>query len=119
MAEELSGWEATLGIIRPQRSFEQIVELITDRIDPELTAPMANGDVVREAARLHEETVSTLCSYTDDQLHNTVRFSGRTRTMMELLWAWYAYRAYHIGNIDLRQSNTRAPNFFHTLLRAA
>jgi GntR family transcriptional repressor for pyruvate dehydrogenase complex len=32
MAEAQSAWEAKLGIIEPQRTFEQIVELITDRM---------------------------------------------------------------------------------------
>lgn len=37
--------------------------------------------------------------------------------MMELLWATFAHRAYHLGNIDiyLRQADTLAPNFFHSL----
>ena len=34
---------------------------------------------------------------------------------MGFLWAIYAHRAYHLGNIDiyLRQSDTKAPDFFH------
>ena len=37
--------------------------------------------------------------------------------MMELLWAMYAHRAYHLGNIDiyLRRSDTPAPNFFSSI----
>lgn len=85
--------------------------------DPALTARLANGNLVREAARLHEDTIKTLRSFTDVQLRKTIRFSDRKWTMMELLWAMYAHRAYHLGNIDiyLRQTDTPAPNFFHSL----
>ncbi|OFZ86121.1 MAG: hypothetical protein A2V78_00260 [Betaproteobacteria bacterium RBG_16_64_18] len=85
--------------------------------DPALAARLVNGDLVREAAIAHEEAMTTLRSFTDAQLQKTVRFSGRTWTMMEFLWAMYAHRAYHLGNIDiyLRQSDTPAPNFFNSI----
>ena len=85
--------------------------------DPVLTARLANGDLVREAARLHEESMTNLRSFADVQLQKTIRFSDRTWTMIELLWAMYAHRAYHLGNIDiyLRQSDTPAPNFFSSI----
>ena len=83
--------------------------------DPDLTAKLTSGDFVGEAAKLHEESVRTLRGYTDEQLRKTVRFADRTWTVMGFLWALYAHRAYHLGNIDiyLRQSNTPAPSYFH------
>ncbi len=95
--------------------------LVPNPSDPVLTAKLANGDFVREAAELHEDTMRALRSYTDDQLRKTIRFSERTWTMMEFLWTMYAHRSYHLGNIDiyLRQSDTLAPNFFHALPEAA
>lgn len=81
---------------------------------PELIAQLANGDLVPEARKLHDESVRTLRSYTDQDLQKTVRFADRTWTLMGFLWALYAHRSYHLGNIDiyLRQSDTPAPNFF-------
>ena len=39
---------------------------------------------------------------------------GRTWSVMGFLWAAYAHRAFHIGNIDiyLRQADVVAPEFF-------
>jgi len=88
--------------------------LIPLPIRPELNAQLANGDLLGEAGKLHDESLRTLRSLTDDDLRKTVRFADRTWTVMGFLWALYAHRSYHLGNIDiyLRQSDTPAPNFF-------
>ena len=81
---------------------------------PDLTEQLASGELLAEAARLHAEAEQTLRGFTDEDLAKTVRFAERTWTVMGFLWALYAHRSYHLGNIDiyLRQSDTPAPNFF-------
>lgn len=78
------------------------------------SSPAASGELLAEAARLHAEAEQTLRGFTDEDLAKTVRFAERTWTVMGFLWALYAHRSYHLGNIDiyLRQSDTPAPNFF-------
>jgi uncharacterized damage-inducible protein DinB len=84
--------------------------------DPELTARLASGDVVIEAAKLHQEDMSRLRSYDDDVLRKTVRFAGDDTiwSVMGFLWSLYAHRAYHLGNIDIyiRQADVPAPDFY-------
>lgn len=81
---------------------------------PDVVERLTNGDLVAEVARLHEASEQTLRGLDDQALAKTVRFADRTWTVMGFLWAMYAHRAYHLGNIDmyLRQSDTPAPNFF-------
>lgn len=81
---------------------------------PDLTERLTTGELAAEVARLHQESEQALCALGDEDLAKTVRFADRTWTVMGFLWAMYAHRAYHLGNIDmyLRQSDTPAPNFF-------
>jgi hypothetical protein len=82
----------------------------------DVTAHLSSGDVVAEAAKLHQEDMSRLRSYDDDVLRKTVRFAGDDTiwSVMGFLWSLYAHRAYHLGNIDIyiRQADVPAPDFY-------
>lgn len=80
----------------------------------DLTQQLTNGDLATEVAQLHNESEKVLLTMSDQDLAKKIRFADRTWTVMEFLWAMYAHRAYHLGNINiyLRQSDTPAPNFF-------
>jgi len=83
--------------------------------NPELTAQLMRGDFVGEAMKLHQGNMRILDTFTEDDLRKSIHFSDCTWSTMGFLWAIYAHRAYHLGNIDiyLRQSDTKAPDFFH------
>lgn len=72
-------------------------------------------DFVGEAMKLHQANMRILDTFTEDDLRKRIHFSDCTWSTMGFLWAIYAHRAYHLGNIDiyLRQSDTKAPDFFH------
>lgn len=89
--------------------------IISTPRNPDLTARLMCDDFVAEAMKLHRGNMQTLDTFTDDDLRKSICFSDCTWSAMGFLWAIYAHRAYHLGNIDiyLRQSGTRAPDFFN------
>ena len=58
--------------------------------------------------------MAAFAALSQSQLDKHVVWVGRTWTVMGFLWAIYAHRAFHIGNIDtyLRQADVVAPEFF-------
>lgn len=84
--------------------------------DPDLSARIAQGDLIGNAARLHEEDMRRLQSYDSATLNKSVRFAGdrTTWSVMGFLWSLYGHRAYHLGNIDIyvRQAGIAAPDFY-------
>lgn len=69
----------------------------------------------REVARaMHRENMQSIQALQPADLNKKVVFAGRTFTGLGMLWAMYAHRAFHLGNIDiyLRQSDHIAPDFF-------
>lgn len=82
--------------------------------DPELTDRLAAGDFRIEVMRLHDANLAALRELPDSALDRSVSYTGRTFTGMGFLWAMYAHRSYHLGNIDIymRQGRCSPPNFF-------
>ncbi len=87
--------------------------------NPELSAKLESGDFVGGAMKMHGENMRVLGAFTDQQLRKTVRVADSAWSVMDFLWAMYAHRSYHVGNLDiyLRQSDTAAPDFFQSWLR--
>lgn len=77
---------------------------------------MLNAPDWREQAKkLHEENLRNLReNITPEHLQRTIFFADHEYTGMGLLWAIYAHRSFHLGNIDIyvRQSDTISPDFF-------
>ena len=88
--------------------------------DPELTARLGSGDIVANAMAIHKGNMELLRGFTEDILEKHVHFVDQRWTVMGLLWAIYAHRTFHLGNIDiyLRQCNVAAPEF-HPVTTAA
>lgn len=82
--------------------------------NPDLSAQLAAGDFVARCASLHGENMKILRGFDAAQLKKRITFAERQWSVMGFLWAVYAHRSYHLGNIDiyLRQSDTAAPDFF-------
>ncbi|MFT3821397.1 MAG: DinB family protein [Rubrivivax sp.] len=81
----------------------------------DLEQTLAASDWRGEARRMHAQNMARLRSaYTPAHLRKTVHFADHRYSGMGLLWAMYAHRAFHLGNIDiyLRQTDTVAPDFF-------
>ena len=72
------------------------------------------GDFQEIAHRTQKTIMSSFAALTPAQLEKKVVWAGRTWSVMGFLWAAYAHRAFHIGNIDiyLRQADVVAPEFF-------
>lgn len=83
--------------------------------DAQLTAKLSAGDFVAACSQMHHENMKILQEFDQATLNKRVSFVDRKWTVMGFLWAIYAHRSYHLGNIDiyLRQTNTPAPDFFH------
>ena len=81
---------------------------------PELTKRISTGDYRAQAMQLHEANMATLESLPDEVMQKFVSYTGRTFTGMGFLWAMYAHRSYHLGNIDIymRQGERKPPDFF-------
>ena len=79
-----------------------------------LQEEFANGDFQEIAHRTQKTIMANFAALTPQQLENKVVWVGRTWSVMGFLWAAYAHRAFHIGNIDiyLRQADVVAPEFF-------
>jgi uncharacterized damage-inducible protein DinB len=79
-----------------------------------LQEEFAQGDFQEIAHRTQKTIVSNFAALTPEQLEKKVVWVGRTWSVMGFLWAAYAHRAFHIGNIDiyLRQADVVAPEFF-------
>jgi uncharacterized damage-inducible protein DinB len=72
------------------------------------------GDFREIAHRSQAGIVKAFAGLSPSELDKEVVWVGRSWTVMGFLWAAYAHRAFHIGNIDiyLRQANVVAPEFF-------
>jgi uncharacterized damage-inducible protein DinB len=72
------------------------------------------GDFQEIAHRTQKKIMTAFAGLSQAQLDKHVVWVGRTWTVMGFLWAAYAHRAFHIGNIDiyLRQADVVAPEFF-------
>ena len=72
------------------------------------------GDFKEIAHRTQKKIVASFAALTQAELEKKVVWVGRTWSVMGFLWAAYAHRAFHIGNIDiyLRQADVVAPEFF-------
>ena len=79
-----------------------------------LQEEFAKGDFREIAQRTQKAIVAAFAGLSQAQLDRHVVWVGRTWTVMGFLWAAYAHRAFHIGNIDiyLRQADVVAPEFF-------
>ena len=79
-----------------------------------LQEEFAKGDFQEIAHRTQKKIVSNFAALSPAQLEKKVVWVGRTWSVMGFLWAAYAHRAFHIGNIDiyLRQADVVAPEFF-------
>ncbi len=79
-----------------------------------LSASLAAGDWRAKVRDAHQENMARMRDYTAADLARKVVFADHEYTGMGLLWAMYAHRAFHLGNIDiyLRQTDTVAPDFF-------
>jgi len=79
-----------------------------------LQEEFANGDFQEIAHRTQKTIMANFAALTPQQLEKKVVWVGRTWSVMGFLWAAYAHRAFHIGNIDiyLRQADVVAPEFF-------
>ncbi len=75
---------------------------------------LVKGDFRAIAQRTQQTIVAAFAALSQSQLDKHVVWVGRTWTVMGFLWAIYAHRAFHIGNIDtyLRQADVVAPEFF-------
>ncbi len=82
--------------------------------NPDLERSLAAGDFRDGARAMHRENMDLLKAYRREDLDKAVVFADRQYTGIGLLWAMYAHRAFHLGNIDiyLRQTDTIAPDFF-------
>ena len=80
----------------------------------ELKDRLAKGDLIGEAAALHEETMSIVRGLTQADLDKHVISARRRWTGMEFLWAIHAHRAFHLGHLDLylRLNDRATPEFF-------
>ena len=72
------------------------------------------GDFREIAHRSQGKIVQAFAALSPSQLDKQVIWVGRSWSVMGFLWAAYAHRAFHIGNIDiyLRQADVVAPEFF-------
>lgn len=72
------------------------------------------GDWRDTARTMHRENMRLIAQLQPADLAKRVVFAERAFTGIGLLWAMYAHRAFHLGNIDiyLRQTDTVAPDFF-------
>lgn len=79
-----------------------------------LAEEFEKGDFKALAHRTQAHNMEAFCALSAGQLAKHVVWVGRTWTVMGFLWAAYAHRAFHIGNIDiyLRQADVVAPEFF-------
>lgn len=80
-----------------------------------LSEQLMLGDIATEARKLHTQNIAQLRSYPAGLLTQSIEFSGCTWTVMGFLWAIFAHRSYHLGNIDIymRQGEMAAPDFFN------
>jgi uncharacterized damage-inducible protein DinB len=79
-----------------------------------LQEEFGSGDFQEIAHRTQKKIMTAFAGLSQAQLDKHVVWVGRTWTVMGFLWAAYAHRAFHIGNIDiyLRQADVVAPEFF-------
>ena len=72
------------------------------------------GDFREIAHRSQAKIIKAFAGLSPSQLDKQVVWVGRSWSVMGFLWAAYAHRAFHIGNIDiyLRQADVVAPEFF-------
>jgi uncharacterized damage-inducible protein DinB len=79
-----------------------------------LQEEFAKGDFQAIAHRTQKTIAAAFAGLSQSQLDKHVVWVGRRWTVMGFLWAAYAHRAFHIGNIDiyLRQAGVVAPEFF-------
>ena len=82
--------------------------------DKPLEEALSSGDWRQNLRRSLAENLGKLRGFGSRELEKTVMFADHSYTGMGLLWAMYAHRAFHLGNIDiyLRQTDTIAPDFF-------
>lgn len=82
--------------------------------DKPLEEALSAGDWRRNVRDSLQSNLAKLRGFGAHELEKTVIFADHTYTDMGLLWAMYAHRAFHLGNIDiyLRQTDTIAPDFF-------
>lgn len=76
---------------------------------------LAKGDFQEAAHKAQKKIIAGFAGLSATQLDKHVQWVGRDWTVMGFLWAAYAHRAFHIGNIDiyLRQADVVAPEFFN------
>lgn len=79
-----------------------------------LAEEFQKGDFKAIARQTQARNMEAFRALSADQLNRHVVWVGRTWTVMGFLWAAYAHRAFHIGNMDiyLRQADVVAPEFF-------
>jgi uncharacterized damage-inducible protein DinB len=82
---------------------------------PDIAEAMDGENFIEDAIRLHGENIDVLRSFGKPELTKKVVHTRRTYTGMGFLWAMYAHRSYHLGNIDIyiRQADVKAPDFFN------
>jgi uncharacterized damage-inducible protein DinB len=80
----------------------------------ELEERLSTGDWRALTVGMHRQRMERMRGFGAAELGKKVVFADRHYTGMGLLWAMYAHRAFHLGNIDiyLRQTDTVAPDFF-------
>lgn len=105
--------------IGEQHWVEQIATVADGAVIPipknkALEEQLGAGDWREETRRMHRRNMDRMRGFGAAELGKKVVFADHTYSGMGLLWAMYAHRAFHLGNIDiyLRQTDTVSPDFF-------
>ena len=82
--------------------------------DKPMEEALSSGDWRANIKQALQDNLAKLKTFDIQQLEKKVVFADHHYSGMGLLWAMYAHRAFHLGNIDiyLRQTDTIAPDFF-------